>query len=56
MFENIPPQRRKVVVSEGIALRSPSIKFAPLSLPLPYTVFAPTLFEFNPTKSSLPPD
>ena len=26
------------------------------SSPLPYTVFAPTLFEFEPTKSSSPPD
>ena len=32
------------------------IEFAPSSSPLPYTVFAPTLFEFDPTKSSSPPD
>ena len=32
-------------------------RFRPLSSsPLPYTVFAPTLFEFDPTKSSSPPD
>ena len=31
--------------------------FRPLSSsPLPYTVFAPTLFEFDLTKSSSPPD
>ena len=28
----------------------------PSSSPLPYTVFAPTLFEFDPIKSSSPPD
>ena len=27
---------------------SPPIEFAPSSSPLPYTVFAPTLFEFDP--------
>ena len=32
-----------------IAPCSPPIEFARLSLPLPYTVFAPTLFEFDPS-------
>ena len=32
-------------------------RFCPLSsLPLPHTMFAPTLFEFDPIKSSLPLD
>ena len=35
---------------------SPPIEFAPSSSPLPYTVFAPTLFEFDPIKSSSPLD
>ena len=39
-----------------IAPRSPPIEFAPSSSPLPYAVFAPTLFEFDPIKSSSPFD
>ena len=35
---------------------SPPIEFAPSSSPLPYTVFTPTLFEFDPIKSSSPLD
>ena len=31
-------------------------EFAPSSSPLPYAMFAPTLFEFDPTKSSSPQD
>ena len=31
-------------------------EFAPSSSPLPYAVFAPTLFEFDPIKSSSPLD
>ena len=39
-----------------IAPRSPPIEFAPSSSPLPYAVFARTLFEFDPIKSSSPFD
>ena len=35
---------------------SPLMVFAPSSSPLPYTVFAPTLFEFDPTKPCSPRD
>ena len=51
-----------LIVSEGKTLLagypplSPPIEFAPSSSPLPYTVFAPTLFEFDPIKSSSPLD
>ncbi|RMX53703.1 hypothetical protein pdam_00000426 [Pocillopora damicornis] len=32
-----------------------SAVFTPSSSSLPYTMFTPTLFEFDPTKSTLPP-
>ena len=44
------------ILSRRIAPHSPPIKFTPSSLPLPYAVFAPTLFEFYPIKSSSPLD
>ena len=40
---------------DRIAQRSPPIEFAPSSSPLPYAVFAPTLFKFDPIKSSSTP-
>ena len=38
----------------GIAPCSPPIEFAPSSSPLPYAVFAPTLFEFDPSSRVRP--
>ena len=50
------PEVKRHQSSTGIAPRSPPIEFAPSSSPLPYAVFAPTLFEFDPIKSSSPLD
>ena len=45
-----------LLLRKRIAPRSPPIEFAPSSSPPPYAVFAPTLFEFDPIKSSSPLD
>ena len=51
-----PEVKKRHQSSTGIAPRSLPIEFAPSSSPLPYAVFAPTLFEFDPIKSSSPLD
>ena len=45
-----------VAFCRGTAPCSPPIVFAPSSSPLPYTVFASTLLEFDPTKPCPPPN
>ena len=48
-----PAKHRAFPAQKLVGIR----RFRPLSSsPLPYTVFAPTLFEFDPIKSSSPLD